>query len=137
MQTRRNVRELVIQVLYQRSFFDHEINQKEAFLLNKKKLSKKYEFFFKQILSEFLKNKEELTKLIEQHAKKWKIKRIDKLLLCILYSALIELIYITDTDPQVIINEALEICRKWVGEKAVKFCNGILHQAATQKTVII
>jgi len=62
---------------------------------------------------------------IDKHSEHWSVETISRMDRSILHVAVYELMF-SDTPPAVVINEALEIAKKFCGEGAVKFLNGIL-----------
>ncbi|MBE8162488.1 MAG: transcription antitermination factor NusB [Bdellovibrionaceae bacterium] len=76
-------------------------------------------------------NKQEILKLIESTSKNWKLDRIAKVDLYILSIAIFELKFSKEnTDKAVIINEALEVAKKYSSAKSSSFINGILDEVA-------
>ena len=73
------------------------------------------------------KNIKDLDARIEERAKNWKIPRMGVADRNILRLAAYELLF-TDAPPKVVINEAIEIARKFSGEEATAFINGILDK---------
>lgn len=72
------------------------------------------------------KNKEEIVSQIEQNLKSdWKIERISKIDLAILKLAIYEIKY-TDTPFKVVINEAVELAKKYGEDASKNFVNGVL-----------
>ena len=72
------------------------------------------------------KNKEEITKHIEKHLKaEWKIERISKMDLAILKLAIYEIKY-KELPFKVVINEAVELAKKYGEDSSKNFVNGIL-----------
>lgn len=72
------------------------------------------------------KNKEEITKNIEKHLKaEWKIERISKMDLAILKLAIYEIKY-KELPFKVVINEAVELAKKYGEDSSKNFVNGIL-----------
>ena len=72
------------------------------------------------------KNKEEITKSIEKYLKSdWKIDRISKIDLAILKLAIYEINY-KDLPFKVVINEAVELAKKYGEDTSKNFINGIL-----------
>ena len=84
--------------------------------------------------TEYLRNKvdavmakiPELDEKIDGIAEGWKTKRMGKEELTILRLALYEIIYDEDVPQKVAINEAVEVAKKFGGEDAPAFVNGIL-----------
>ena len=69
--------------------------------------------------------KQEIDKVIEKFSIDWPLDRIGKVDRTILRLAIQEL-KLGETPPSVIINEAVELAKKYSGEEAAKFINGIL-----------
>ena len=71
-------------------------------------------------------NKEEIVKQIEKHLKaEWKIERISKMDLAILKLAVYEIKY-KELPFKVVINEAVELAKKYGEDSSKNFVNGIL-----------
>jgi len=69
---------------------------------------------------------DEIDDLIKKRAENWRIKRMAVVDRNILRLAIYEFLYETDTPKTVIINEALEIARRFSTFEATQFINGIL-----------
>ena len=68
----------------------------------------------------------EIDRLIRDHSRRWKLSRIAAIDRNILRLAVYELQHRPEIPAAVIINEALEIARKYSDDEAPKFVNGIL-----------
>jgi N utilization substance protein B len=68
----------------------------------------------------------EIDGLIEGHAEHWRMERMAAVDRNILRGAVAELLGFPATPRAVIINEALEIARKFSGPESVQFINGVL-----------
>ena len=69
---------------------------------------------------------EEIDDLIKRRAEHWRIKRMAVVDRNILRLAIYEFLYEADTPKTVVINEALEIARRFSTFEATQFINGIL-----------
>ena len=79
------------------------------------------------------KNKEEIIQYIEKNLKSdWKLTRISKIDLAILKLASYELKY-TEIPFKVVINEAVELAKKYGEESSKNFVNGILASIVNEK----
>ena len=67
----------------------------------------------------------EIDRHISQHAEHWRIERMPAVDRNILRLAVYEMME-TDTPPPVVIDEALELARRYSGEDSVQFVNGVL-----------
>ena len=74
----------------------------------------------------FTNHYQEINDLISGHLKGYTIERLYKIDLAILVLAVIELNYIKENPKQVIINEAVELAKKFSTDKSPKFINGVL-----------
>lgn len=79
-----------------------------------------------QISSQYQKNKQEIDKMISSYAFGWDIDRLFKIDKDILRIAITELVYIKDAPHKVIIDEALELAKKYSTDDSPSFINGIL-----------
>lgn len=78
-------------------------------------------------------NQEEITKLIQDNLKaEWKINRISKINMAILKLAIFEIKY-TQTPFKVVINEAIELAKKYGEETSYSFVNGILASIVSKQ----
>jgi N utilization substance protein B len=68
----------------------------------------------------------ELDAAIEQHAKHWRVERLAVIDRLILRLAVWELRHEADTPSAVVINEALELARRFSSDESVRFVNGVL-----------
>lgn len=119
--SRKEARELAFKTIYSK-FFNAEAEVNEE---NDTTDMKDYEFTTK-ILNHFAEHHEEINNLISSHLKGYTIERLYKIDLAILVLAVIELNYIKENPKQVIINEAVELAKKFSTDKSPKFINGVL-----------
>jgi N utilization substance protein B len=68
----------------------------------------------------------DIDELIERHAEHWRMDRMSAVDRNILRAAVAELVGFPATPRAVIINEALEIARKFSSPESVQFINGVL-----------
>ncbi|MBR1616702.1 transcription antitermination factor NusB, partial [bacterium] len=79
-----------------------------------------------QICKVFKENKQEIDDYINKFAFGWDIERIFKIDKDILRIAIAEIIYIKDAPHKVVIDEALELAKKYSTDDSPSFINGIL-----------
>ena len=82
--------------------------------------------FTSKILTSFAENYEAINETISSHLKGYTISRLFKVDLAIITLAVIELNYIKENPKEVIINEAVELAKKFSTEKSPRFINGVL-----------
>ena len=70
----------------------------------------------------------EIDQVIRDCAEKWSLERFGNVELNMIRIATFELIYEQKTPQKVILNEAIEVVRKFSDEKAVKFTNSVLQK---------
>ena len=69
---------------------------------------------------------------IMAHSTNWSFERIAKLDVSVMRVAVYELIF-TETAPPIIMNEAIEIAKKYCSESSGKFINGVLNAITKEK----
>ncbi len=71
---------------------------------------------------------EEIDRLIRRHAEHWRLERMAVVDRNILRLGIYEISHHRETPPVVVINEALELARKFSEEVSVQFINGLLDR---------
>jgi len=125
MTARRKGRELAVQMLYQWDISRQPIERVlESFwqLTEGPEASRRYT---RRLVTGTLNNLEQIDRLISQHAEHWRLDRIATVDKNIMRLAIYEFLY-EDTPEKVVINEALEVTKKFSTPTAVQFINGIL-----------
>ena len=89
--------------------------------------------YVKQALIGIEINKEAIDAVITENLHNWKLDRVSKVNLSILRLATYELLYDEQVPRAVVINEALEITRRYSDEKSVSFINGVLDKIDSTK----
>ncbi len=79
-----------------------------------------------EIAEYFQKNRKEIDDIIQKYAKNWDLGRLVKMDKDILRIALVELLYIKDAPMKVVVDEALELAKKYSTDDSSSFINGIL-----------
>ena len=129
--TRRNARELIMQMLYEGNF--HPEEERERILYDKlnemegkeKSGNKAMLKFVEDTYFGIYEHLKEIDEKIIGAATNWSITRIAKVDLSILRLAIYELDY-TDIPVRVAVNEAVEIAKAFSTDKSPKFINGVL-----------
>ncbi len=131
MGIRRKARESALQFLFQDDFAASDIRRQgldERFELfcNLYQVNRKARPYTLELLQGIWQNCDHIDSLIGQCAKNWRLERIaitDRNLLRI---GVYEMVYCADVPPQVAINEAVEIAKRYGTEDSPAFINGIL-----------
>lgn len=84
------------------------------------------------IAKKFQENCKSIDEQIQKFAKGWDIERLVKIDKDILRIAIIELIYIKDAPMKVIVDEALELAKKYSTDESSSFINGILAKVIVE-----
>lgn len=63
---------------------------------------------------------------VELYSKKWKSNRLPKVSLAILMMAITEIAYVKDAPVGAIINEAVELAKRYAGPEDASYINGVL-----------
>lgn len=87
--------------------------------------------FARKLVSAVARDKGILDKLISQLSHNWKLYRINRVDRNILRMAIAEYINFPETPGRVILNEAIEIGKKFGAENSAAFINGILDRVQT------
>jgi N utilization substance protein B len=126
---RRRAREYALQLLFQIDVTNTEFSDElfEDFWEGIKEDNDIKEFT-RDLVVGTRKNLEEIDRIISETAKNWTIERMAIVDRSILRAATYELLYRADIPRKVIINEAIEISKKYSTEDSASFINGILDK---------
>lgn len=72
---------------------------------------------------------EKIDQIVSQCAPEWPLSQINRLDLCVLRLAIYELLHKQNTPPKVIIDEAIEIGKRYGSASSGSFINGVLASA--------
>lgn len=89
-----------------------------------------------RVLKGIQEKKDELDEKINKCLINWKINRISKVDLAIIRICTYEFLYEDDIPENVSINEAIELAKKYSGDKSAAFINGILGKMIKSKEQI-
>ena len=73
---------------------------------------------------------EEVDTLIEQHAQNWRLERMPVVDRNLLRTGTAELLGYPNTPAAIVINETLEVARRYAAPESIPFLNGVLHAIA-------
>jgi N utilization substance protein B len=131
MGPRRKARELALQMLFQ-SDLGHQTAEhvRKTFWAERKDIEDEIRGFADDLFGLAKQRAEEIDGVIEKHAEHWRMDRMSAVDRNILRSAVAELFGYPSTPPAVVINEALEVARKFSAPESVQFINGVLDSVA-------
>ncbi len=123
---RRLARELALKVLYRFEEGDTDLSSAIYNVLDTKKYQNQDKNFSKMLVEKTMANLEEIDKKIIKVIKNWEYDRISLVDKIILRMGTCEIVYFDDIPPQISINEAIEIGKKYGGSDSGRFINGVL-----------
>ncbi len=134
--TRTEIRELTFELLYSleiQKMEQQEYNEQiELFLVEQNVSQEKEKTYMTETINGIAKNKEEILELISQNLKeKWDISRVSKINITLLKLATYEIVY-TELPYKVVVNEAVEIAKKYGDDTSPAFINGVLANIIKQ-----
>jgi N utilization substance protein B len=131
MGTRRKSRELALQMLFQADMGKQSREQVEkTFWAERDNLEEDVRGFAEELFRFASDRAEEIDKLIEDHAQHWRMERMAAVDRNILRTAVAEFLSHPKTPRPVIINESLEIARRYSSPESITFINGVLDSVA-------
>jgi N utilization substance protein B len=126
MGVRRKSREAALQLLYQAEFEDSAPSLALARFWASRKEDKPVREYADALFLGVLEHRDELDKLIQSVSKNWRVARMSIIDRNILRLAAYEMRFVPGLAPAVVINEAIEIAKRYSGQEASVFVNGIL-----------
>jgi N utilization substance protein B len=133
MGTRRKSRELALQMLFQSDLGQQLPDDvRKTFWRGRGEVSREVQGFAEDIFRVAQDRAAEINKLIEAHAENWRIDRMAAVDRNILRAAVAELLGFPETPRAVIINEAIEIARKFSAPESLQFINGVLDSVGKE-----
>lgn len=145
--TRTMAREIAMHLVYELEFHDELPEElleavfndqyyprlaEETSLYQEKPNAKQMQYIETCVRGVYVK-KQEIDAVIEKYASGWKVGRISKVTLAVLRLAIFEICYVEDAPTGAVINEAVEIARRYEEEDKVSFINGILGSFARDR----
>lgn len=132
---RTAIREHAFKLIYSLEIQKQEEKQEaiELYIESNELKDEKAKTYIEEAIFGIEKNKKEIVQLIETNLKSdWRIERISKVDLAILKLAIYELKY-TEVPFKVVINEAVELAKKYGEEASKNFVNGVLASVIKEK----
>ena len=123
---RRDAREIAMKLFYQKELAGEADIDAVLAIETGYSISKRDTEYIEDVLKKSKENANEIDNYIKRFAKDWSFSRIARVDLSILRLAICEILYCDDIPACVSINEGIELAKKYSGEKAGKFINGIL-----------
>jgi len=129
--TRRKSRELALQMLFQADMGKQSPDQvRKSFWSERKEMDESVRGFADDIFRLATERSEDIDKLIEAHAQNWRMERMAAVDRNVIRAAVAEFMGYPQTPSPIVINEALEIARKFSSPEAINFINGVLDSVS-------
>src|SRR5713101_1054942 len=140
MGRRRQSRETALQLLYALDITRVNVREVLRAGWTEKMLSPEIRDFTTTLVTGVIEHRDEIDAFIQECSTNWSLERIGLVERNILRFAIYELCFLPDIPPNVTINEAVEVAKKYGTEEAPAFINGILDrikQAVGPRTMSI
>lgn len=129
--TRRKSRELAMQMLFQADIGRQTADQVRAsFWKASDQVEPAVRIFAEDLFRETIVRQDEIDKLLVQHSRHWRLERMSGVDRNLLRMAVGEMLAFKSTPFPIVINEALEIGRRFSAPESMNFLNGVLDSIA-------
>ena len=128
MGKRRSSRELALKFLYQFELNEGDLDEQIKLFLERNSSQEDVENFMKELVVSLIDKIEEIDEIIQKFSDHWVLDRMTVIDRNILRMGTCELLFIFSTPPKVVINEAIDIAKKYGNEDSPEFINGILDK---------
>ncbi len=133
MGTRRKSRELCLQMLFQSDMGKQTPEQvRNTFWAERSGVDEDTRGFADDLFSVATERQQEIDELIQKHAQHWRMERMAAVDRNVLRASVAEFLGYQETPKPIIINEALEIARKFSSPESVQFINGVLDSVGKE-----
>ncbi|WP_428897664.1 N utilization substance protein B [Parelusimicrobium proximum] len=137
MGNRRLAREAALQTIYLFDTGKMELDALAPYIEEAdEKLGRENLLFFQDILEGVIKNVAQIDPIISKYAKNWTIDRMSVVDRSILRLATYELVFSKEETPvAAVIDEAIELSKKFSTENSSRFINGMLDQVKNERNI--
>jgi transcription antitermination protein NusB len=133
MGTRRKSRELLLQMLFQADMAKQTPDTvRKTFWAERNNVEEDVRGFADDLFRVASDRQQEIDTLLEKHTQHWKVDRMAAVDRNVLRGAVAEFLGFPKTPHAVVINEALEIARKFSTPESVTFINGVLDSVGKE-----
>lgn len=131
--SRRKAREYAFKVLFQVDQVTARPVEALNYLLQESELAEKDVKFSQELIAAAVKNLEEIDGVIAAFASDWTLDRMPAVDRSIMRLAAGEMLFLDRVDPVVVIDEAVEIAKKYGGDSSPAYINAILDRLAGER----
>jgi len=128
MGKRRSSRELALKFLYQFELNGGDLDEQIKLFLERNSSQEDVANFMKELVVSLIDKMEEIDEIIQKFSDHWILDRMTVIDRNILRMGACELLFNFSTPPKVVINEAIDIAKKYGNEDSPEFINGILDK---------
>ena len=133
--SRRKSRELAMQMLFQADIGKQTADEvRQTFWQAREEIEADTRGFAEDLFRVASVREEEIDQLIENHSANWRLARMPAVDRNVLRSAVAEMLGFPGTPVPIIINEALEIARRYSAPESINFLNGVLDAISRDRT---
>lgn len=130
--SRRKAREFAFKVLFQVDQVTARPVEALNYLLQESDLAEKDVTFSRELIAAAVKHLEEIDGFIAAYASDWPLDRMPAVDRSIMRLAAGEMLFMDSVDSIVVIDEAVEIAKKYGGESSPAYINAILDRLASE-----
>jgi N utilization substance protein B len=131
MGTRRKSRELAMQMLFQGDLGKQTADEvRKLFWNSRDDVDNETRGFTEDLYRVATARAPEIDAIIEEHSQNWRIERMPVVDRNLLRAAVAELLEYPNTPAPIVINESLEVARRYAAPESIHFLNGVLDAIA-------
>lgn len=131
---RRKSRELAMQMLFQGDVGRQNPDEvRQTFWQAREEVDEASRGFAEDLFRVATARSAEIDAMIEQHSKNWRLNRMPAVDRNLLRMAIAELIGFPGTPAPIVIDEALEVARRYSAAESIDFLNGVLDAIARSR----
>ncbi|MCS6839106.1 MAG: transcription antitermination factor NusB [Bdellovibrionaceae bacterium] len=133
---RRLSRELALKILFQREFSSEPIAERDWADLLEQSISPELLSYGESLVKGVLQYQEQIDQKLKSLARNWKLERMALIDRNLLRLGLFEMLWMeAPLPPPIVINEYVDLAKKYGSTDSGSFVNGILDQAAKNQSV--
>ncbi len=130
MTSRRRARSLALQTLYELDCTAHKPEEVLARMACEETINEDTYSFVTKLVEGVSHHRRQIDSVIEQHAPAFPVDQMAPVDRIVLRIALYEILFSSDTPLKVVINEAVELAKRFGGDAAPRLVNGVLGSVA-------
>ncbi|MBR2028918.1 MAG: transcription antitermination factor NusB [Oscillospiraceae bacterium] len=135
MMTRRKARENAFIAVFEAGFSSNDIQEILALTQEVPEYGEyMLDDFAMSLINNYYNNAEDVNDIIQSKLKNWSQSRISRVASAVLRLSVAEMLFSEEKDmDSIVINEAVEMCKKFAGDNDYQFVNGVLGAIAKDK----